>query len=155
MSRLPAPPGSLRMDVALLVLRPAGLGLAVFHGWGKLQSLLIGTSRFADGLAEMGFPFPVALAWAAALAETVGGLLVFVGFGTRIAAVFCAIVMLTAAVARHHVYDQLLWKLGLMTVTPESAKIWGSPELALVYLMAFVALALAGGGRLSLDRGRR
>ena len=155
MSRPPLPPGSLRMDVALLVLRLAGLGLAVFHGWGKLQSLLLGTSRFAEGLASMGFPMPVAFAWAAALSETVGGLLVFLGFGTRIAAAFCAITMLVAAVARHHAYDQLLWKLGLMTVTPESAKIWGSPELALMYFIPFLALCLTGAGRLSLDRGRR
>jgi putative oxidoreductase len=155
MSRPPAPPGSLPMDLALLVLRLAGLGLAVFHGWGKLEGLLLGTSRFAEGVASMGFPAPVAFAWAAALSETVGGLLVFLGFGTRIAAALCAITMLVAAVARHHAYDLLLWKLGLMTVTPETAKIWGSPELALMYFMAFVALVLAGAGRLSLDRGRR
>lgn len=151
----PAPPGSLRMDAALLVLRLSGLGLAIFHGWGKLQALLIGTSRFSEGLAGMGLPAPAALAWAAALAETVGGMLVFIGFGTRIAAVFCAISMVVAAFVRHHAYDQLLWKLGLMEVPPEAAKAWGSPELALVYLLAFVTLAVAGAGRLSLDRGRR
>jgi putative oxidoreductase len=150
-----SPAGPLRTDVALLVLRLAGLGLAVFHGWPKLQALLVGTSRFAEGLASMGFPLPVAFAWAAALSEAVGGMLVFVGFGTRIAAALCAITMLVAALARHHAYDQLLWKLGLMTVTPETAKIWGSPELALVYFLAFVALLLAGAGRLSLDRGKR
>jgi len=149
------PPGSLRMDLALLVLRLAGLGLAVFHGWGKLQSLLLGTSRFAEGLASMGFPMPVAFAWAAALAETVGGILVFLGFGTRIAAAFCAFTMLVAALARHHAYDQLLGKLGLATITPEAEKIWGSPELALMYLLAFLALFFAGAGRLSLDRGKR
>jgi putative oxidoreductase len=145
----------MRMDVALLVLRLSGLGLAVFHGWPKLQALLVGTSRFSEGLASMGFPMPVAFAWAAALAETVGGVLVFVGFGTRIAAAFCAITMLVAAFTRHHAYDLLLGKLGLMTVTPEAAKVWGSPELALVYATAFVALCFAGAGRLSLDRGRR
>ena len=155
MSRPPLPPGSLRIDVALLVLRLAGLSLAIFHGWGKLQGLLLGTSRFADGLASMGIPMPVAFAWAAALAETVGGVLVFLGFGTRIAAAFCAITMLVAAFVRHHAYDQLLGKLGLATITPEAEKIWGNPELALMYLLAFLALCFAGAGRLSLDRGRR
>ena len=147
--------GSTRLDVALLVLRFAGLGLAIFHGWGKLSGLLGGTSRFAEGVAAMGFPMPVVFAWAAALSEVVGGLLVFLGFGTRIAAAFCAVTMLVAAFTRHHAYDQLLWKLGLMEVPPEAAKAWGSPELALVYAMAFVTLVLAGAGRLSLDRGRR
>ena len=148
-------PGSRGTDIALLVLRLAGLGLAVFHGWPKLQALVAGTSRFADGLASMGFPMPAVFAWAAALAETAGGVLVFVGFGTRIAAALCAITMLVAAFTRHHALDLFLWKVGLKDVTPEMAKAWGSPELALVYLLAFVALALAGGGRLSLDRGRR
>lgn len=147
--------GSSRADLALLVLRLSGVGLAVFHGWPKLQALLSGTSRFAEGLAAMGFPMPVAFAWAAALAETVGGLLVFVGFGTRVAAASCAITMLVAAFTRHHALDLFLGRIGLREVTAEQAKAWGSPELALVYLLAFVALAIAGAGRLSLDRGRR
>ena len=148
-----APRSSL--DVALLVLRLAGIGLAVFHGWPKLSALVAGTSRFHEGLGAMGLPFPVAMAWAAALAETVGGLLVALGFFTRAAAALCAIAMAVAAFLRHHAHHYLLGKLGLYTVTPESARAWGNPELALVYLAAFVALALAGGGRFSLDRGKR
>lgn len=151
----PASAAGSPLDVALLVLRFSGLGLAVFHGWPKLQALLAGSGRFAEGLAAMGFPAPAAFAWAAALAETAGGLLVFAGFGTRIAAVFCAVTMLVAALARHHAHDLFLGKIGLREVTPEMARAWGSPELALVYLLAFVALALAGAGRLSADRGRR
>ena len=147
--------GSPRVDLGLLVLRLAGVGLAVFHGWPKLQALLSGTSRFSEGLGAMGLPFPVAMAWAAALAETFGGLLVFVGLGTRVAAALCAVTMVVAAFLRHHAFDLFLWKLGLKTVTPEEAKAWGNPELALVYLLAFVTLALAGAGRFSLDRGKR
>lgn len=147
--------GSPRVDLALLVLRMSGAGLAIFHGWPKLAALIGGTSRFSEGLATMGLPFPVAMAWAAALTETLGGLLVFVGFGTRIAAVLCALTMVVAAFVRHHALDLLVWKLGMKDVSPDTAKAWGSPELALVYLLAFVTLALAGGGRLSLDRGKR
>jgi putative oxidoreductase len=143
------------VDSALLLLRLSGLGLAVFHGWPKLTALAGGTSRFHEGLAAMGLPLPVALAWSAALAETVGGALVAAGLFTRIAAALCAAVMAVAAFARHHAHHLLLGKLGLYTVTPESAKAWGNPELALLYLLAFLALVLAGGGRLSLDRGRR
>ena len=143
------------IDAALLVLRLAGLGLAVFHGWPKLASLVGGTSRFHEGLATMGLPFPVAFAWAAGLAETVGGLLVALGFFTRLAAGACAIAMTVAAFLRHHAHHYLLGKLGLYTVTPEMEKSWGNPELALMYLGAFVSLVLAGGGRFSLDRGRR
>ena len=148
-----APRSSL--DLALLVLRLAGLGLAVFHGWPKLASLLGGTSRFHEGLTNMGLPFPVAMAWAAGLGETLGGLLVALGFFTRIAAGVCAIAMVVAAFLRHHAHHYLLGKLGLYTVTPELEKSWGNPELALMYLGAFVALMFAGGGRFALDRGRR
>lgn len=143
------------VGLALLVLRLSGVGLAVFHGWPKLSALLAGTSRFHEGLAAMGLPMPVGLAWAAALAETAGGLLVAVGLFTRVAAALCAVVMVVAAFARHHAHHLLLGKLGLFEVTPESAKAWGSPELALLYLLAFLALVLAGGGRLALDRGKR
>ena len=51
-------------DLALLLLRLSGIGLAVFHGWPKLAALAGGTSRFHEGLAAMGLPLPVALAWA-------------------------------------------------------------------------------------------
>jgi putative oxidoreductase len=145
----------MMVDVPLLVLRLAGLGLAIFHGWPKLSGLLGGTSRFAEGVAALGFPMPVVFAWAAALAETLGGVLVFVGFGTRIAAASCAIIMVVAAFGRHHAHHYLLGKLGLLTITPENEKAWGNPELALVYLLAFVTLALAGAGGLSIDRGKR
>jgi putative oxidoreductase len=148
----------LSLDFALLVLRLAGLGLAIFHGWGKLARLLGGDTRFAQGLVEMGFPLPLFFAWAAALSETVGGTLVTLGLFTRVAAAFCAITMAVAAFARHHALDLLFVRLGLMEVPPERLSAWGNPELALMYFLAFVAIALAGGGGLSLDgmrAGRR
>ena len=143
------------LDAGLLVLRLAGIGLAVFHGWPKLAALVGGTSRFHEGLGNMGFPFPVAWAWAAALGETVGGLLVALGFFTRFAAAVCAFAMFVAGFLRHHAHHYLLGKLGVMTVTPENEKAWGNPELALVYLCVFLALICTGGGRFSLDRGKR
>jgi uncharacterized membrane protein YphA (DoxX/SURF4 family) len=44
-----------------------------------------------------------------------------------------------------------------MEVPPERLTAWGNPELALVYLAAFLAVALAGAGALSVDgmRGGR
>jgi putative oxidoreductase len=146
----------VKLDVALLVLRSSGLGLAVFHGWPKLAGLVSGQSRFVQGVAEMGFPLPAAFAWAAALAETLGGILVFLGLGTRIAAAFCAVTMLVAAFGRHKAWQLFLGKVGLASVTDEQARAWGNPELALVYFACFLALALAGGGGLAVEamRGR-
>jgi putative oxidoreductase len=148
----------LSLDFALLVLRLAGLGLAIFHGWGKLSRLVGGDHGFADGLERMGLPAPLLFAWAAALAETLGGVLVTLGLFTRVAAAFCAITMVVAAFVRHHALDLLFVRLGLMEVPPERLTAWGNPELALVYLIVFLALALAGGGGLSVDglrAGRR
>lgn len=147
----------MSLDFALLVLRLAGLGLAFFHGWGKLARLIGGDYGFAEGLGKMGLPLPVFFAWAAALAETVGGLLVTVGLFTRVAAAFCAITMAVAAFGRHHALDLLFVRLGLMEVPPERLTAWGNPELALMYLAAFLAVALAGAGAFSVDgvRGGR
>jgi putative oxidoreductase len=148
----------LSVDFALLLLRMAGVYLCVAHGWGKLMRLLSGDARFADALTGMGLPMPAALAWAAALSEVVGGLLVAVGLFTRVAASLCAMTMFVAAFVRHHAHDLILWKVGLLKVPAERLEAWGSPELAVVYLLIFLALALAGGGGLALDRmlgGRR
>ena len=144
----------LSLDFALLVLRLAGAGLAFAHGWGKLSRLLGGDSGFANGLGKMGFPAPLFFAWAAALAETLGGALVTLGLFTRVAAGLCAVTLLVAEFVRHHALDQLFVRLGLMEVPPERLTTWGNPELALVYLAVFVAVALAGPGALSVDAMR-
>jgi putative oxidoreductase len=56
-----------------LLLRLAGLYLALGHGLGKVTGLAGGDSRLPEALAGMGFPMPVLFAWAAALAELAGG----------------------------------------------------------------------------------
>jgi putative oxidoreductase len=141
-------------DVAVLILRLAGLGLALAHGWGKVAALAMGSGdRFVEGVASLGFPLPALFAWAAALAEFGGGLAVALGLGTRVAAGFAAFTMAVAAFGRHHAHELLLVKLGLAGATPDQLKAWGNPELALVYLALFLGVALLGGGRFSLDAG--
>ena len=148
----------LSFDLAMLVLRLCGIGLIVSHGWGKLEALARGNDRFVQHLTQLGFPAAVVFAWAAALVETLGGALVTIGLFTRVAAALCAVVMFVAAFVRHHAFDQLFVRFGLMEVPPERITAWGNPELALVYLAVFLAVALAGPGALSVDgmrRGRR
>jgi putative oxidoreductase len=142
---------SARSDVALLLLRLAGFGLLCIHGWGKLVALAGGNTGFADSVAKMGFPAPLAFAWAAALGETLGGLLVGLGLFTRFAAPVCAFTMAVAAFGQHHAHDHLLVRLGLRAASEETVKGWGSPEMALLYLACFLAVALLGAGRYSLD----
>ncbi|HVR29189.1 MAG TPA: DoxX family membrane protein [Thermoanaerobaculia bacterium] len=143
-----------RTDLALLLLRLSGLGLAFAHGWGKVIALSAqgGDAPFVAGVAALGFPFPLVFAWAAALAELAGGLLIAVGLFTRIAAAAAAIAMAVAAFLRHRFAQQILAWLGILEVSDETRQRWGSPELAAVYLAILLALVLMGGGRFSLAR---
>jgi putative oxidoreductase len=138
-------------DVGLLILRLAGLYLAISHGWSKVAGLASGQDGFVKGTAELGFPMPVLFAWVAALSEFLGGLLVTVGLGTRVAAAFAASTMAVAAFGRHHAHGRLLNALGIAPVSDEVLKGWGNPELALIYLLVFVAIACLGPGQWALD----
>jgi putative oxidoreductase len=140
-------------DVGLLLLRLCGLFLAVAHGWGKVSALAAGhADGFIAGVGDLGFPLPGLFAWAAALSEFAGGLCVALGLGTRVAAAFVAFTMAVAAFLRHHALAHLLVALGAMQVPEETQRSWGNPELALVFLLVFTTLVLAGGGRFALER---
>lgn len=140
-------------DLALLLLRMAGFGLALAHGFAKVQALGTGGGeRLIQGVAEMGFPLPGVFAWAAALSEFLGGLFVGLGIRTRLAAAFAAFTMLVGAFGAHRAHWQLLNLLGIDRERPEVIASWGSPEMALLYLGIFLALVFLGGGRFSLER---
>ena len=145
----------MRADVGVLLIRLVGVGLAAAHGIPKLAALLAGTSRFPESVGSLGFPMPVAFAWAAALAETLGGIGIAVGLFTRVSAALASAPMFVAAFLRHRAHEHLLASLGLRTVGEETLKSWGSPELALVYLLPLLGVALIGPGRLSLDAMRK
>lgn len=120
------------LHVGLLWLRVCmGLGIA-YHGYGKVFGGYM--DKFAQGVAQMGFPLPHLFAWAAALSEFLGGLLLAVGFGSRIAASFIFFTMSTALFIRHQ-------------SDPFSVK-----ELAAAYWTIAGALVLTGPGEWSLDR---
>ena len=109
------------MNLGLLVLRVmAGAGIAR-HGYQKVFEGQV------QGLtAAMGFPMPAVFAWAAALSEFLGGILVALGLLTRPAAFFVFATMSVAAFDRHRA-DPLALK-----------------ELALAYWTMALALVLTG-----------
>jgi putative oxidoreductase len=81
----------------------------------------------------MGFPLPALFAWAAALSESLGGLLLAVGLLTRPAAFFILVTMFVAAFIRQ-AGDPFLER-----------------ELALLYGAVAIQFLLVGSGRFGLD----
>jgi putative oxidoreductase len=114
----------------LLVLRlGVGLGLALAHGLGKIPP----SPGFVETTATLGFPLPGLFAWAAALAEFAGGLLLAIGFLTRPAGLFVAFTLAVAFFGQH------------------GGESFGDRELSFLYMTAGFALAVSGAGRYSVD----
>lgn len=117
-------------DLGLLFFRLfIGLTMAFAHGLGKLPP----PQQFIDGITGLGFPLPVAFAWAASLSEFAGGLLIALGLCTRGASLFLGATMSVAAFMAH-------------AADPFNVK-----EMALLYLAACVLLVFTGGGKYALD----
>jgi len=120
------------VNLALLVLRVwFALPLLTLHGWSKLTGFAERSHRFADPYG-LGSPASLALV---VFGEVFCSVLLVVGLCTRLAATVCGIVMATAFVHAHG-----------MRFTGQ-----GNGELPFIFLGAFVALLLAGGGRYSID----
>lgn len=146
------PLSSRAADVAWLLFRlHLGLSIAVGAGWSKLVNLTTATEAekvvgkasagsppewFVQQVADLGFTLPLAYFWAvlAVWGEFVGGLLLALGLGTRLAAFQLAVQFLVIA---------FLWY-----EQPE-------PLLGMYYqqllFWAFVLVTGVGGGRYSID----
>lgn len=120
------------LDWGLLVLRVGfGLGMA-YHGYGKVFGGQV--SMLAQGVEQWGLPFPIVWAWAAALSEFAGGILLVIGFKARIAAFFVFVTMAVAFFKAHG-------------ADPFQVK-----ELAAAYGVAALGLMFTGPGSYSIDR---
>ncbi|MEP7218447.1 MAG: DoxX family protein [Bacteroidota bacterium] len=120
------------IDCALLLLRLwFGCVMAFAHGSGKVFG---DPAKLIESVEKMGFPMPEFFAWAAALAEFLGGLLLILGLGTRAAAIWIAITMAVA---------------GFITHAADPFKV---KELALSYLVIAIVIAIAGPGKWNADR---
>jgi putative oxidoreductase len=105
----------------------------LWTGWGKLTHLPLVTDNFAS----WGIPAPQLLAPFVSGVEFFGGILLLAGLLTRITASALGVVMIVAVLSvQWPDVDSLLTLLGLEEI---------------MYLALFLWLAIAGGGRLSLD----
>ncbi len=126
-------------DSFLLIGRIALIVLFVMSGIAKFTDIA-GTAAY---VASKGLPAPTALAVLAGLAEVVGGLLIVIGWQTRIVALALLIYTLIAAYFFHD-----FWHL------PQGPERLDSMIHALKNLSiagAFLMLAGSGAGRYSVD----
>lgn len=121
---------SAAANLGLTLLRVfAGLAMAFGHGLGKLppgQGLI-------DRASQIGFPMPVAFAWAAGLSEFLGGIFLAIGLFTRVSGFFIGAVMLTALLGVH------------------AADPFAQQEKAFLFLFIAISFMLKGAGDWSID----
>lgn len=128
---------SASFHLALLVLRViSGLMMLFGHGWFKLIKVMNGDFSFAK---IMGMPPALGLILAV-LVEVGAAALLIVGFHTRIMAALLFLTMFSA-LAFYHTTDPIFIA---------NAAGGGSKELAIMYGVIFLALALMGGGKYSI-----
>lgn len=113
-----------------------GLMIFYIHGWHKLEGgiayLRHGTPWIlAKEVAEMGFPAPVASAFAATAVQFLCAPLIALGFFTRVNAI-----LLTGALSVAILQNLLAAR---------------DPQLAILYTVATASLIFLGGGKFSLD----
>jgi len=121
-------------ELGITLLRVfTGLSMAVAHGTGKMPP----PPELIEAVKAIGLPLPTACAWAAALCEVVGGVLLAIGLFTRPAAACILFTMAVAAFAVH------------------GGDSYGERELALLYGAVALAFLTLGSGRMSLDRALR
>lgn len=120
-------------DSALSLLRIVFSLLIMTHGWSKLERILDGNLNFGDPLG-LGSTLSLYLV---TFAELVAPVFIIVGFKTRIMALITSFAMAVAAFIAH------------------GADPFAKKEMALLYLVGFLSVALMGAGRYSIDEQTR
>jgi len=126
-------------DLALLILRVGTGVIFIPHGYPKMTGgggdKKGGHAHLTQSLAQMGLPFPYAFAALVGAIELFGGLLLILGWQTHLASLALAFVMLVAT-------GRVLVQRGFV----------GEADFPFSLLLASLALALLGGGTVSLEQ---
>lgn len=121
---------SLRNDIGLALLRIAPSAMMLTHGIPKFQKLISGNFEFGDPIGIGATPS----LFLAVIGEFLCPILIIIGFKTRWAAIPSAITMLVAGFIVH------------------GADPFATKEKAMMYAVFFIAIALLGPGKYSIDR---
>ncbi|MBT8230233.1 MAG: DoxX family protein [Saprospiraceae bacterium] len=128
---------SVNYHLASLILRIGfGLSMITGHGWGKFQTLISGEEIHFPSV--LGMPPFIGLLLAV-IAEFFACIVIIIGYKTKIASVFMIVTMFVAAFIIH--WDD-----------PWFSRSGGSKEMAVLYLIGFVAIYILGSGKYSLDK---
>ena len=114
----------------LLLFRVSFSAMMLTHGIPKLMNLIQGNLDFGDPIG-IGSTLSLILT---VIGEAICPILVLIGFRTRLAAIPTIITMAVAAFVVH------------------GADPFGTKEKALLYLCAFIVIALVGAGKYSVSR---
>lgn len=120
-------------DASLLILRIGFAGMMLTHGIPKISMLFESPIKFAN---PIGVGETVSLILAL-IGEVIAPILILIGFKTKLATVPVIITMAVAAFVVH-ANDPI-----------------GVKEKALLYLVAFIVVFLAGAGKYSVDGYKR
>jgi putative oxidoreductase len=125
--------------LALFMLRLLFGGLFIYHGFLKVVMGLHGPGLegFAQSLQSIGFYPGLFWAWVVTIVEFVGGIFVFVGFATRLAALAITIEMIVAGL-KVNLARGFLWTRGGL-------------EVPLIFAVLGIIIVLTGPGSPSVD----
>ena len=121
---------SLKNNIGLALLRIAPSAMMLSHGIPKFQKLIAGNFEFADPIGIGATPS----LFLTVIAEFLCPVLIIIGIKTRLAAIPTAITMLVAGFIVH------------------GSDSFDTKEKAMLYAVFFIAIALLGPGKYSIDR---
>jgi len=123
-------------DLAYLIVRVTAGLMLIPHGWPKVFTR--GAAGVATMLTNYGVPFALPSAYLIMTLETVGGILIAIGFFTRPIAALLVVEFLVIIFIAH-------WPKGYAVSA-------GGVEYPLFWGLVLLAIMLRGGGPWSLDR---
>lgn len=126
-----------KIDTGLLIIRLVlGATMLAFHGLPKLMGGVETWTKIGNSMSNLGINFmPTVFGFSAGLVESLGSVLLILGLWTRPAAIFLSLTMVVAT-ANHLAKGDGL----------------SGASHAIEFLAVFVAFAIMGPGRLSVDK---